>query len=101
MDIEEMIADAKAEEEVKNDMFSEYNIESADNSKVTIDLSEYVMLKMESLDLNRILSAIVDDIKSDYDSRYISFEKSITINTFKALFGGVFEAIKEEMDKEG
>lgn len=85
-DIEEMIADAKAEEEVAREQERAAKEEKAredfrdtlreqlkdalkvrnDESKVTIPLSEYVILKQKEADLDRILNALVDDLELNY-----------------------------------
>lgn len=88
-DIEEMIADAKAEEEVAREQeraaraakeekaredFRDTLREQLkdvlkvrnDESKVTIPLSEYVILKQKEADLDRILNALVDDLELNY-----------------------------------
>lgn len=87
-DIEEMIVDAKAEEEVAREQeraakaakeekaredfrdtlreqLKEALIPKSDN-KVTISLSEYVILKQKEADLDRILNALVDDLELNY-----------------------------------
>lgn len=89
MDIEEMIADAKAEEEVAREQeraaraakeekaredFRDTLREQLkdalkvrnDESKVTIPLSDYVILKQKEADLDRILNALVDDLELNY-----------------------------------
>lgn len=87
--IEEIIADAKAEEEVAREQeraaraakeekaredFRDTLREQLkdalkvrnDESKVTIPLIEYVILKQKEADLDRILNALVDDIELNY-----------------------------------
>lgn len=101
MDIEEMIADAKAEEEVKNDMFSEYNIESVDNSKVTIDLSEYTMLKLMEMDFNRVLSAAFKSLSLSYDFKRVYIESDgVITDVIRALYPDECEAIRLNLIKE-
>ena len=85
IDIEEMIADARAEEEVAAEQERAAKEEKAredfrdtlrerlkevlipkDDNKVTISLSEYVMLKLKEADLDRILTALADDLELNY-----------------------------------
>ena len=86
IEIEELIADARAEEEVAAEQERAVREEKAredfrntlreqlkdalkvrnDESKVTIPLSEYVILKQKEADLDRILNALVDDIERNY-----------------------------------
>lgn len=86
IEIEELIADARAEEEVAAEQERAAREEKAredfrntlreqlkdalkvrnDESKVTIPLSEYVILKQKEADLDRILNALVDDIELNY-----------------------------------
>jgi hypothetical protein len=101
MDIEEMIADAKAEEEVKNDMFSKYNIESVDNSKVTIDLSEYTMLKLMEMDFNRVLSAAFKSLRLSYDFKRVYIESDgVITDVIRALYPDECEEIRLNLIKE-
>jgi len=86
IEIEELIADARAEEEVAaeqgiaateekaredfrellRDKLKDALTSNHDEAKVTIKLSEYIALKFKEIDLDRILNAIVDDIELNY-----------------------------------
>jgi len=108
-DIEEMIADAKAEEEVakeqaktrEEDNFRERLREqlkeaftSKEDSKVSISLKEYVLLRQKETDLDRILNAIVDSLELGYnkDSLVIRGQDKV-VGAFKALYPEVYDAL--------
>ena len=118
MNIEEMIADAKAEEEVKaaqekseNNDFREALKErvkatftNRESATATIPLHEYTTLTSRSLDLDRILSAIISGLKMGYSGGYLRLDDDLVLNTFRALYpdiyAGLFEKIQAET-KEG
>lgn len=110
-DIEEMIADAKAEEEVAmeqeraakeekaredfrdtlREQLKEALIPKSDN-KVTISLSEYVILKQKEADLDRILNAIVDGLGLSYSKDYLSLKESEkVVDAFRVLYPDVYD----------
>lgn len=69
-DITEMIADAKAEEEVKNAQINR-RIASASPAMVTISLEEYNELRDAYRDLSILTDALMDDIiNEDGDTKY-------------------------------
>lgn len=110
-DIEEMIVDAKAEEEVAREQERAAREEKAredfrdtlrerlkealipkDESKVTISLSEYVILKQKEADLDRILNALVDDLELNYckDALRIGGGER-AIEAFRVLYPDVYD----------
>ena len=111
VDIEEMIADAKAEEEVAREQERAAKEEKAredfrdtlrerlkealipkDESKVTISLSEYVILKQKEADLDRILNAIVDGLGLSYSKEYLSLKESENVvDAFRVLYPDVYD----------
>lgn len=114
MDIEEMIADAKAEEEVAREQERAAKEEKAredfrdtlraqlkdalkvrnDESKVTIPLSEYVILKQKEADLDRILNALVDDIELNYHKDALRIrEGERTIEAIRVLYPEAYDAL--------
>lgn len=113
VDIEEMIADAKAEEEVAAEQGIAAKVEKAredfrdtlreqlkeallpkNESKVTINLSEYVLLKQKETDLDRILNAIVDGLGLSYSKEYLSLKDSDRVEeTFRALYPDVYDTL--------
>lgn len=113
MDIEEMIVDAKAEEEVAREQeraareekaredfrdtlreqLKEALIPKSDN-KVTISLSEYVILKQKEADLDRILNAIVDGLGLSYSKEYLSLKESENVvDAIRVLYPDVYDAL--------
>jgi hypothetical protein len=106
MDIEELIADARAEEEVAaeqeraaredfrdtlREQLNEALIPKSDN-KVTISLSEYVILKQKEADLDRILNAIVDGLGLSYSKEYLSLKESENVvDAFRVLYPDVYD----------
>ena len=67
-DITEMIADAKAEEEVKNAQINR-RIASASPAMVTITLEEYNGLRDAYRDLSIIMGVLMDDIETKEDGK--------------------------------
>ena len=118
VDIEELIADAKADEEVRKEQpckdfsfrdeleshlkeaFSD--IKTRRESKVTIDLNEYLILKFKERDLERILATILDKLTLNYtkDSLKISDQWDDISNIIKALYPEVYENILLELQEE-
>lgn len=117
MDIEEMIADAKAEEEVAREQeraakeekarddfrdtlreqlkeqLKEALIPKSDN-KVTISLSEYLILKQKEADLDRILNAIVDGLGLSYSKEYLSLKESENVvDAIRVLYPDAYDAL--------
>lgn len=117
MDIEEMIADAKAEEEVAREQeraaraakeekaredFRDTLREQLkdalkvrnDESKVTIPLSEYVILKQKEADLDRILNALVDDIELNYSKDALRIRGGErAIEAIRVLYPEAYDAL--------
>jgi hypothetical protein len=111
VDIEELIADAKAEEEVAAEQERAAKEEkeredfrntlrerlkealiSNDESKVTISLSEYVILKQKEADLDRILNAIVDGLGLSYSKEYLSLRESEkVVDAIRVLYPDVYD----------
>lgn len=111
IDIEEMIADAKAEEEVAREQERAAKEEKAredfrdtlreqlkkalipkDDNKVTISLSEYLILKQKEADLDRILNAIVDGLGLSYSKEYLSLKESENVvDAIRVLYPDVYD----------
>lgn len=106
--LEEMIADAKAEEEVKaeqekaaredfRDTLREHLKEAfkspRESEKVTISLQEYVILKQKEMDLDRILNNILDSFKLSYNNEYLRVDGDDIAYTIKALYPDVYGEI--------
>lgn len=104
IEIEEMIADAKAEEEVKKDNEFKQQLKEGlkdvlvpkDNNKVTIDLSEYVTLKNKEMDLDRLIGVIIDGLELSYNNDYLRLsnegETSI-VAAFKTLYSTAYDNV--------
>lgn len=98
IEIEEMIADAKAEEEVKKDNEFRTQLRNGlkdalgESTKVNINLSEYVQLKQKELDLDRILNALIDNVELNYSDdglRLRDYDTLITV--FRVLYPDVYD----------
>lgn len=120
VDIEEMIADAKAEEEVAREQERAAREEKAredfrdtlrerlkealipkDESKVTISLSEYVILKQKEADIDRILNAIVDGLGLSYSKEYLTLrDDDKVVDAFRVLYPDVYDhLLAAELDR--
>lgn len=122
-EIDEAIADAIAEEEVKKEQikaeaekkaaanttdfreelkrllkqnFSDKNKEN----KVTLDLDEYIILKFKERDLEKIVNAIVAELKLGYDKEYLRKDSDEIVNAFKVIYPEAYEAILEDLIEE-
>jgi hypothetical protein len=113
MDIEELIADARAEEEVAAEQERAAKEEKAredfrdtlreqlkealipkDENKVTISLSEYVILKQKEADLDRILNAIVDGLSLNYSKDDLRLgESDNVVSAIRVLYPDVYDAL--------
>jgi len=126
IEIEELIADARAEEEVAAEQERAAREEKAredfrntlreqlkdalkvrnDESKVTIPLSEYVILKQKEADLDRILNALVDDIELNYSKDALRIRGGErAIEAIRVLYPDVYDhllaAELERVEHEG
>lgn len=111
-EIEEMIADAKAEEEVRKD--NEFRTQLKNGLKdaldvsprVEIPLAEYVALKQQETDLNRLLHAILDNLELNYSGDALRLKDYDTLaNIFKCLYNEAYLHIMaaelEQREKQG
>ena len=119
--IDEAIADARAEEEVAK----EQAIESSENkfredlkahlidafkdnvklnkeNSVTLSLNEYLILKFKERDLENIISAIIPNLTLGYDGESLRLNnKSDVVDVIKVIYPDMYEAILEDLQKEG
>ena len=114
--IEELIADAKAEEETKKsvqddltDAFmrkfaADLNKGAEEKTKggaVTIPLAEYVQLKQMELDYDRLFSAIMESFGLSYrHDHLIISQDDIILQTFKVLHAEEFKELEQDMVDE-
>lgn len=117
VDIEELIADAKAEEEVRKEQpckdfsfrdeleshlketFSD--IKARRENKVTIDLNEYLILKFKERDLERIVAIILDNLRLCYGGNDLMLnDRGEIINIIKALYPEVYANILYDLQEE-
>lgn len=106
-DINEMIKSVKAEEEQeKNTKWGESlrqlkEKEEGRDSKVSITLGEYLMLKAMQIDLDRILRAIIDALTLSYNNEYLTIgDRDGIVDAFRILFPEAYEkAYEAEIDK--
>jgi len=125
VDIEEMIADAKAEEEVAREQAKAAKEEKAredfrnvlrkglnealsnkNDSNVTVSLKEYVIIKQKEQDLDRIMSVIVDNLELSYNNEYLRISSGENIiDAFRVLYptayDTIFEAELKRAENEG
>lgn len=118
VDIEELIADAKAEEEVRKEQpckdfsFKEEleshlkeafsDIKARRESKVTIDLNEYLILKFKERDLERIVATILDKLTLNYTKNglWIYDHEDDISDIIKALYPEVYFDILYDLQEE-
>lgn len=118
--IDELIADARAEEEVAK----EQAIESSENkfredlkahlidafkdnikkeNSVTLSLNEYLILKFKERDLENIIRAIIPNLTLGYDGESLRLNnKSDVVDVIKVIYPDMYDAILEDLQqKEG
>ena len=111
--IEEIIADAKAEEEVAREQEKAAKEEKAredfrdalreqlkdaliprrDDEKVTISLKEYITLKQKEVDLDRILNAMVDSVYLNYSKDELRLNGDRPIEVMRGLYPEAYDAL--------
>lgn len=114
--IEELIADAKAEEaaiekkkeeqfktDLKNglqDFFNKRNEEEKQN--INIPLCDYLMLKMKERDLDILTEAIMDSLTLSYDKENLKIydNKERIINAFRMLYNFAYDSILQDLQQE-
>lgn len=101
--IEELIADAKVEEEIRKKQKEEpFKIELKEE-KISIPVSEYLELKMKERDLNILVGAITETLSLGYDKKSLKVydgSKELIINTFKTLYRYIYDTRLEELQQE-
>lgn len=121
-DIDEMIADARAEEEVAKEQAIENsenkfredlkahlidafkdNIKLNKENSVTLSLNEYLILKFKERDLETITSAIIPNLTLGYDGESLRLNhKNDVVDVIKVIYPDMYEAILEDLQqKEG
>ena len=97
IEIDEAIADAMAEEETKGIIKPSFETKA----KVTIDLEEYIDLRVGARDFSLILSVITDYMGLDYKDADIYFRGNDQItDAFKLLYPDAAKIILEELKEE-
>ena len=113
VDIEEIIADARAEEEVAREMAkSNFRDElrgklkeaftPREEESVRIDLREYVTLVNKAMDLDRVLNAIVDNLELSYNNEYLKLDNygEKVVDAFRVLYPEAYDALyAAELDR--
>ena len=102
--LDEAIADARAEEEVakanniKDDFSKQLReglkdaLKVKNDEKVSISLKEYVQLKQKETDLERILSAIVNNLELNYSGEHLRLGSGEDMaNVFKVLYPEAYD----------
>lgn len=109
VNIEELIADARAEEEVSRKQtetfkeeiarkLKEKNPERKAEALVSVPLSEYLDLYQKSVDYARFLTAIENSLEYSeiYKTLVVRDRDSDVMNCFKLLYPGAYAEIFEE-----
>ena len=92
VDIEDIIAEARAEEEAKRKPIDQTPV------MVTISLDQYKELVLESTDLDRIITAISDGFSaSRYTEGRIKFDGDRVVETFRALYPTDYDMIEQDL----
>ena len=117
VDIEEIIADARAEEEVAREQAAakektfkdelreklKETFKPREEERVTITLSEYVILTNKAMDLDRILNAIVDKLTLSYNNEYLILgDRDKVVDAFRVLYPEAYGALlAAELERVG
>lgn len=106
--IDEVIADAMAEEEVakdfrnslKNEVAQAFGAQKTEQT-VTISLEEYLYFNAKNMDFDRVMSAILKDAALSYDKeRLIVSDRENIFNTIKVLFPDIYDNLFKRLLKE-
>ena len=105
MNIDEMIADAQAEEEAKKELASmKFERPKRKTEEVTISLHEYLILRQKEVDMDRLFDAVIQSLELSYNSSYLYIKNDEKImDTIRILFAPVYDALFEQKKakKEG
>lgn len=107
MNIDEMIADAQAEEEAKKELTNMKAVIERPKRKteeVTISLHEYLILRQKEVDMDRLFDAVIQSLELSYNNSYLYIKNDEKImDTIKILFAPVYDALYEQKKamKEG
>lgn len=114
LEIEEVIADAKAEEEAKKEADFKKKLKEGlqdalsvknEEPKVNITVKEYVLLKQKEQDLDRLVNIIIDDVELTYSKDELRLKSYDNIlDAFKVLYPEAYAhllAVELEREKEG
>ena len=115
VDIEEIIADARAEEEVAREQAAakektfkdelreklKETFRPREEERVTITLSEYVILTNKAMDLDRVLNTIVDNLTLSYNKEYLRLDdEGKVVDAFRVLYPEAYGALyAAELDR--
>lgn len=102
MNIDEVIADAKAQESVEREnIMDRVNkaFEQKRSDTVTISLEEYLVLRQKAIDFDRILQAITDSLELGYHKDELRITGDELVETFRALFGQLYTEIMHELQE--
>ena len=123
-EIDEAIADAIAEEEVKREQIKaeaetraeasatdfreelkkllkkNFSEETKKNS-VTLDLNEYLILKFKERDLEILVATILSNLRLSYDKEYLWLEdREKVVNVINVLYPDVYDELLETLKEE-
>lgn len=120
--IDELIADARAEEEVAKEQAIENsenkfredlkarlidafkdNVKLNKENSVTLSLNEYLILRFKERDLETITSAIISNLALGYDGESLRLDhKNDVVDVIKVIYPDMYDAILEDLQqKEG
>lgn len=112
IEIEELIADARAEEEVEKEQKAGFRdnlrkqlneaFRPNENNKVTIGLNEYMALKFKERDLELIINAIIPNVTLNYSNDALRFrDGDDVIDVIKVIYPEVYANLLEDLLAKG
>ena len=110
LEIEEVIADAKAEEEAKKEADFKTKLREGlqdafkkEEPKLSITVKEYVLLKQKEQDLDRLVNIIIDDVELSYSKDELRLKSYDNIlDAFKVLYPEAYaHLLAVELEKGG
>ena len=99
MTIDESIAQALNEETLKEAAKSAPN-KVCEVPTVSIPLDEYREMQLASIDLNRFIAAIENDLELGYCGDSLRIKGDDIINTYKALFPDAYARLYNELHEK-
>lgn len=96
--IDEFIADAKAEEEVKRRIGDITPV--SDKMMIPIDMDELIKLKLKLADYERLMQVIIANARLSWNDKSLITEGDLVMDAFKLLYPDEYEGLYERLKEK-